>query len=72
MIDRSIVKKGELVMYILSEGWSGRGFVREELTTVPRDTELPHDYLFLYLADNLFDLGSCFYFFNLGNLVHKM
>ena len=42
-------------MYYLKDG-SGRGFAREELMTVLRDTELPHDDLFLYLADNLFDL----------------
>ena len=39
-IDRSIVKKGEPVLYYLKDG-PGRGFVREELMVVPRGTELP-------------------------------
>ena len=39
-IDRSIVKKGEPVLYYLKDG-PGRGFVREELMMVPSGTELP-------------------------------
>ena len=39
-IDRSIVKKGEPVLFYLKDG-PGRGFVREELMVVPRGTELP-------------------------------
>ena len=38
-IDRSIVKKGELVLYHLRDG-PRRGFIREKLMVVPRDTEL--------------------------------
>lgn len=37
-IDRSIVKIGEPVLYYLKDG-PGRGFVREELMVVPRDTQ---------------------------------
>ena len=39
-IDRSIIKKGEPVLYYLKDG-PGRGFVREELMMVPSGTELP-------------------------------
>jgi len=39
-IEKSIVKKGEPVLYYLKDG-PGRGFVREELMVVPTDTELP-------------------------------
>ena len=38
--DRSIVKKGEPVFYYLKDG-PERGFVREELMVVFRETELP-------------------------------
>ena len=39
-INRSIVKEGESVLYYLKDGL-GRGFVREKLMVVPRDTEFP-------------------------------
>ena len=38
-IDTSIVKKGEPVLYHLKDG-PRKGFIREELTVVSRDTEL--------------------------------
>jgi len=39
-INRSIVKEGEPVLYYLKDGL-GRGFVREKLMVVLRDTEFP-------------------------------
>ena len=39
-IDRSIINKGEPVLYYLKDG-PKRGFVREELMIVPNGTELP-------------------------------
>ena len=39
-IEKSIVNKGESVLYNLKDG-PKRGFVREELKIVPSKTELP-------------------------------
>ena len=39
-IDRSVINKGEPLIYYLKDGL-GRGFVREELMLVPMGTELP-------------------------------
>ena len=41
-LGRSVTKPGEPVLYYL-HGGPARGFVREELLVVPRDTELPPD-----------------------------
>ena len=41
-LDRAVTKAGEPVLYYLQDG-PARGFVREELLAVPRDTVLPPD-----------------------------